>query len=178
MKKYSPLEEMLLQYRSAILEGDQQKEHEIFKHLAEFADYSTDEDCTCNPSCVCSHCSKPKKKEKLRRSYQGAIPLWKMKKGILFPLAGFFPKNIPVKLRKDIRCQSTGEFREPKKGEWFISGAIPEAYQAPNDLSTKYWIGTLVRVNKTVIVREDVVEEYGNWIPLEKEKLDNEISNS
>ena len=32
----------------------------------------------------------------------------------------------------------TGEFREPKAGEFFLSGAIPEAYKAPNDLSTSY----------------------------------------
>lgn len=34
----------------------------------------------------------------------------------------------------------TGEFREPKKGEFYLSGAIPEVYDAPNDLSTKYHI--------------------------------------
>ena len=30
--------------------------------------------------------------------------------------------------------------RSPKKGEWYMSGAIPEAYQAPNDLSMKFFI--------------------------------------
>lgn len=34
----------------------------------------------------------------------------------------------------------TGEFRAPRKGEWYLSGAIPEAYRAPNDLSTPYHI--------------------------------------
>ena len=34
----------------------------------------------------------------------------------------------------------TSEFREPKKGEYYLSGAIVEAYLAPNDLSAKYWI--------------------------------------
>lgn len=37
----------------------------------------------------------------------------------------------------------TGEFRSPLAGEWYLSGAIPEAYQAPNDLndlSTAYHI--------------------------------------
>jgi hypothetical protein len=28
----------------------------------------------------------------------------------------------------------------PKKGEWYLSGAIVEAYQAPNDLTTPYTI--------------------------------------
>ena len=32
------------------------------------------------------------------------------------------------------------EFRNPRKGEWFLSGAIVSAYMAPNDLDTKYWI--------------------------------------
>jgi len=31
-------------------------------------------------------------------------------------------------------------FRCPKKGEYFISGAKPRAYKAPNDLNTKYLI--------------------------------------
>lgn len=32
--------------------------------------------------------------------------------------------------------------RAPLKGEWYISGAIPEAYQAPNDFpeDSVYWI--------------------------------------
>jgi hypothetical protein len=34
----------------------------------------------------------------------------------------------------------TGEFREPKKGEYYLSGTIPEIYQAPNDLTIKFWI--------------------------------------
>lgn len=35
---------------------------------------------------------------------------------------------------------ATGEFRPPKFREWFISGAIPEAYQAGADLKDPYWI--------------------------------------
>jgi len=31
-------------------------------------------------------------------------------------------------------------FREPKKGEWYLSGATVKPYQAPNDLSGKYWV--------------------------------------
>lgn len=30
--------------------------------------------------------------------------------------------------------------RSPKKGEWYMSGAIPEAYMAPNDLSMQFFI--------------------------------------
>jgi hypothetical protein len=31
-------------------------------------------------------------------------------------------------------------FRRPKKGEYYVSGAIPEAYRAPNDLPTEYLV--------------------------------------
>lgn len=34
--------------------------------------------------------------------------------------------------------------RAPKKGEWYMSGAIPAAYYAPNDLSMKFFICTPV----------------------------------
>jgi hypothetical protein len=38
--------------------------------------------------------------------------------------------------------------RCPKKGEWYLSGALPKAYRSPNDLSTEYLIATIVRVKK------------------------------
>lgn len=38
---------------------------------------------------------------------------------------------------------TTGEFRPPRKGEWYISGAIPEAYLAPNDLTQSFHIATI-----------------------------------
>jgi hypothetical protein len=31
-------------------------------------------------------------------------------------------------------------FRPPKKGEFYLSGAIVQAYRAPNDLSTPYHV--------------------------------------
>lgn len=34
----------------------------------------------------------------------------------------------------------TSEFRRPRKGEYFLSGARPYAYLAPNDLSKSYRI--------------------------------------
>lgn len=34
----------------------------------------------------------------------------------------------------------SGEFRAPRKGEWYLSGAEPAAYLAPADLSTPYHI--------------------------------------
>lgn len=51
--------------------------------------------------------------------------------------------GMPVKGVKAIR---TGEKRPPKKGEWYLSGAIPEAYRARNDLDTVYYILRLVKV--------------------------------
>jgi hypothetical protein len=38
--------------------------------------------------------------------------------------------------------------RCPKKGEWYLSGSIIEAYRAPNDLSTPYHIARLVKTKK------------------------------
>jgi hypothetical protein len=38
--------------------------------------------------------------------------------------------------------ERTGEYRPPKKGEYYISGAIPEVYKAPNDLSQDHTIAT------------------------------------
>lgn len=46
----------------------------------------------------------------------------------------------------EYRIQATGEFRPPKKGEWYISGAIPAGYYAPNDLNASHYIGQLVEV--------------------------------
>ena len=34
----------------------------------------------------------------------------------------------------------TGEYRTPKRGEYYLSGATPEAWRAPNDLSTEFYI--------------------------------------
>lgn len=40
----------------------------------------------------------------------------------------------------------TGAFRAPRKGEWYLSGAIPEAYRAENDMSEAYYILKLIYV--------------------------------
>ena len=40
--------------------------------------------------------------------------------------------------------RATGEFRPPKKAEFYLSGAVVHAYRAPNDLSTAYWIAVPV----------------------------------
>jgi hypothetical protein len=47
--------------------------------------------------------------------------------------------------------------RAPKAGEWFLSGAIIEAYQARADMSTPYHIASLVKgqgVTRWVPIKE------------------------
>ena len=36
--------------------------------------------------------------------------------------------------------KATGEWRSPRKGEFYLSGAVIEAYRAPNDLAQRFWI--------------------------------------
>jgi hypothetical protein len=45
--------------------------------------------------------------------------------------------------RREIKAQWTGEKRCPRKGEWYLSGAIIGAYRAPNDLSQTFHIARL-----------------------------------
>jgi hypothetical protein len=72
-----------------------------------------------------------------------------MKKGKLFQAA---TEYLALANPANTRIVSTGEFRNPKKGEWFISGAIPEGYLAPSNLDYSYNIGRLVKVKiKTVV---------------------------
>ena len=71
---------------------------------------------------------------------------------------GLDPKdfNKPLPQGQRIVARRTGNYREPKAGEWYLSGAIVEAYRAPNDLSTPYHIARLVRVEEqvTVVIKE------------------------
>ena len=67
--------------------------------------------------------------------------------GKFFPLGDTPTQEELASLRTSIwralRGTATGEFREPKAGEWYLSGAVVHAYKAPNDLSSKYWIAQL-----------------------------------
>lgn len=58
-----------------------------------------------------------------------------------------FKFKIPI---DSIMAIKSGEFRKPKKGEWFLSGSPIEAYEAYNDLDTKYHIAKIVRTEKTI----------------------------
>lgn len=63
---------------------------------------------------------------------------------------------------RNVHAQATGEFRAPKRGEWYLSGAIVEAYRAPNDLTQEFHIAKLVRtVTRTVTTVTPVSE----WKP-------------
>ena len=41
--------------------------------------------------------------------------------------------------------------RSPKKGEWFLSGAVIGAYKAPNDLTQEYHIANIVKTKTTTV---------------------------
>lgn len=45
----------------------------------------------------------------------------------------------------DVGARPTGENRCPRAGEWFLSGALVEAYQATADLRQEYAIAELMR---------------------------------
>ncbi len=66
---------------------------------------------------------------------------WRESQTQKFPLADGERHRAP-----GLQAQMTGDFRTPKAGEWFISGAIPEAYFAVNDYaeSTHYYIAKLI----------------------------------
>jgi len=54
-----------------------------------------------------------------------------------YPILDRHPEGVSYAVR-------SGEFRAPRKGEFYISGAIPAAYRAPNDLTMKFQIARLV----------------------------------
>jgi hypothetical protein len=56
------------------------------------------------------------------------------------------PANVPLVLTfegLEVNAKWTWEtlgYRAPKKGEYYLSGAIPMAYRALNDLSSEYFV--------------------------------------
>lgn len=61
----------------------------------------------------------------------------------------------PGMAKEHVRAKWTGEKRAPRAGEWFISGAIPQAYMAGGDLESAHLIAALVVVKRTVSVVEE-----------------------
>lgn len=51
-----------------------------------------------------------------------------------------YPDGEYTHIRSEGPFISTGTKRPPKKGERYLSGSIPAAYKAPNDLSTPFLI--------------------------------------
>jgi hypothetical protein len=68
---------------------------------------------------------------------------------------GTFPSEF---LTGRIRYRATGEFRAPKAGEYFLSGAKIMAYRAPNDLSGKYWIAEPVPGSSTHNLPQEFID--------------------
>lgn len=71
----------------------------------------------------------------------------------LYPIGDRVP-NVYGKDQNNYRAKATEEFRAPKKGEWYLSGAIVAAYRAPNDLHTGFRIAKLVKVRKVEYYEE------------------------
>lgn len=55
-----------------------------------------------------------------------------------------------IRLKPFIKAIYTNENRCPKAGEWFLSGAEPEAYLAKKDLESKYPIAKIVLVKEKI----------------------------
>lgn len=67
----------------------------------------------------------------------------------LFAPRGTYPGERSLRVGgKYQRFKATGQFRPPKKGEYYLSGAEIFAYRAPNDLSQPYWIAVEAEIKK------------------------------
>ena len=67
------------------------------------------------------------------------------------------------------RAVTTGEFRPPVEGEWYASGAIVEAYQAPSNLVSSYWICVPV-IDKPERRAPDLASKLGEQQPTANKK--------
>ena len=50
------------------------------------------------------------------------------------------------------------EFRSPKKGEWYLSGAIVEGYKAFDDLTVIFWVVKPTHYAKQVWQKGDEIK--------------------
>lgn len=75
-----------------------------------------------------------------------------MKTSNLYPIADI--RHLPEpRQHRSMRGLLTGEYREPLKGEWFLSGAIPECYyMRQHHCSMKFHICKLVQVRERKII--------------------------
>ena len=84
-------------------------------------------------------------------------PSLKEKEVLGLPISGLYQGG-----RKDsegfyIMAVKKPDFRGPKKGEWYLSGACPKAYKAKNDLNVAFHILKLQKFKKKLSV---------NWFPI------------
>lgn len=63
-----------------------------------------------------------------------------------FAPPGYFTGEYAHSPEKTIKFKATGDFRQPLKGEYYLSGAIIAAYRAPNRLASCYWIAKEVEM--------------------------------
>lgn len=75
----------------------------------------------------------------------------------LYPVQDRVP-GLSVKDRMNVRAYRVSRCRKPRKGEWYLSGAIPAAYRARNNLTTEY------ELVKLVIVEVRKVEAIVKWL--------------
>ena len=62
--------------------------------------------------------------------------------------------TIFARSQRNLRWARVVGFRAPKKGEYYLGGAIIEAYRAPNDLLSAYWIVEPVAEKPAPILHE------------------------
>lgn len=67
------------------------------------------------------------------------------------------PPGIGPNLFRLLRGRKTGEWRPPKRGEYYVSGAIPECYRAVNDMT---WNASIVELVIAIPTDQFKVEVY------------------
>ena len=96
--------------------------------------------------------------------------------GVSYPVCGVLPYADCVKLwgeetwrgmnlkarmiaRHNLRARYSGEFRPPRAGEWYLSGATIGAFRALNNLSTPFHIARIQLVKFSKITYTEVISE-------------------
>ena len=101
------------------------------------------------------------------------------KPGMLYQLGDRLPYNHPARKQqksifpsldfaptpqngKHVKAFWSGQYRAPKKGEWYLSGCegYERAYMAPNDLSDEYFIMRIALVENKTTTTTKVLTEY------------------
>lgn len=84
----------------------------------------------------------------------------KLSRKALYPVWQPYFASLGLDNHKNLKARWTGEKRPPRRGEYFLSGAVIEAYKAENDLTTPYHIAELVEIEtKTVQIVKRVVPQ-------------------